>query len=281
MYTAILSIVIGLIVGALSGALGIGGGTVLVPVFKLIYGMPAIVCTATSLFTIIPTSITGATTHIKNKTCIISLGVATGIGGAITSPIGVRLANISPDWLVMFFAAIVIFYSCITMFKKALKAPKQSKNSRQNKTLVHTPFNTAPNNHTANTVLAAQKYSSTDILKAASIGLIAGLASGYVGVGGGFLIVPLMMQFIKIPMKLTSGTSLIAVMILAVPGTITQALLGNVDWIAGICIAIGSIPGAVIGANLMRHIPERTLRFVFSLFLLFASITLILEQIAF
>ena len=45
-----------------------------------------------------------------------------------------------------------------------------------------------------------------------------------------------MMSILHVPMKLTSGTSLIAVMILAVPGTVTQALLGNINWIAGIAV---------------------------------------------
>ena len=65
---AVLSIAVGFFVGVLSGMLGLGGGTVLVPVFRLGYAMDAIACTATSLFTIIPTSISGMVTHIRNRT---------------------------------------------------------------------------------------------------------------------------------------------------------------------------------------------------------------------
>ena len=83
----------------------------------------------------------------------------------------------------------------------------------------------------------------------AAIGLFAGLASGYVGVGGGFIMVPLMLSLVGISMKQASGTSLIAVMLLAIPGTIEQGLLGNIDYMAGIAVAVGSIPGAVIGAS--------------------------------
>jgi hypothetical protein len=57
-----------------------------------------------------------------------------------------------------------------------------------------------------------------------------------------------------------------------------QAFYGNINWIAGISIVIGSIPGAIIGANIIKFIPERGLRFAFGVFLLFASIMLILEQ---
>jgi hypothetical protein len=277
LYTIILSIAIGLVIGMLSGALGIGGGTVMVPVFKLVYGMPAVMCTATSLFTIIPTSITGAITHTKNKTCILAIGIAAGIGGAITSPIGVALANVAPEWTVMVFAAVVILYSCFTMFQKALKAPKKHQpSSTLNQAKIESSQSGKP---AAPSPATYGKVSIRQAAIAVCIGLIAGLASGFVGVGGGFIMVPMMMQLLKTPMKLTSGTSLIAVMILAIPGTITQALYGNINWVAGICVAIGSIPGAIIGANAVKFLPERILRFIFSGFLLFAAIMLILEQV--
>ena len=80
-----IAVVVGLLVGVLSGLLGIGGGTIMVPIFRLGFGLSAIEATATSLFTIIPTSLSGCVTHIKNKTCIVPLGLAAGIGGAITS----------------------------------------------------------------------------------------------------------------------------------------------------------------------------------------------------
>jgi uncharacterized membrane protein YfcA len=100
-----------------------------------------------------------------------------------------------------------------------------------------------------------------------------------VGVGGGFIMVPLMMSILHVPMKLTSGTSLIAVMILAVPGTVTQALLGNINWIAGIAVACGSIPGATLGAKLIPKVPERQLRFLFAGFLVVAAVLLVVNQL--
>ena len=105
------------------------------------------------------------------------------------------------------------------------------------------------------------------------------LASGYVGVGGGFIMVPLMLSLIHIPMKLASGTSLIAVMILAVPGTITQAVLGNINWVAGIAVACGSIPGAALVAKLIPKVPERQLRFLFAGFLVVAAVLLVVNQL--
>lgn len=111
-----------------------------------------------------------------------------------------------------------------------------------------------------------------------AIGLLAGLLGGYVGVGGGFIMVPLFMTLLKMPMKATSGTSLIAVCILAIPGVITQGVLGNVDWLMGLAIAVGSMPGAVVGARLIDRVPERTLRFLFAGLLGFAAIMLVVDQ---
>ena len=126
-FLAIGSIAVGLVVGVLSGLLGIGGGTILVPTFKLGYLMDSIACTATSLFTIIPTSVSGAISHLRNKTCVPALGLAAGLGGAVTSPLGVWLASRSEGWMIMLAAAIIIAYSACTMLRKAFKLPAPEK----------------------------------------------------------------------------------------------------------------------------------------------------------
>ncbi len=262
-------VLVGIGIGILSGMLGIGGGTVMVPIFRLAFDMSAIMSTATSLFTIIPTSISGAVSHIRAKTCIVSLGVAAGIGGACTSPLGVWLATISPPWLIMAAAAIIIGYSAISMLRKALKM-------KPAKVPAVSDEAEAVQRHAAGAVDG--KLTRKQLLIGAGIGLGAGLASGYVGVGGGFIMVPLMLSLIGISMKKASGTSLIAVMILAIPGVIEQGILGNINYTAGIMVAIGSIPGAVIGARLVRKVPERILRFIFGGFLIVAAIMLVLNE---
>lgn len=315
---AVASLVVGLVVGVLAGLLGIGGGMLLVPVFKLAYAMDSIMCTATSLFTIIPTSVSGAVSHVRNKTCIPKLGIAAGLGGAVTSPLGVALAAQSPDWAIMGAAALVIGYSAVTMFRKALAAPKPGEAQRalplaagsvaegagksgalagaakgtasemelsgkegaaSEAALGRMGGTTFSGTASADAVAAAPVVGRRELALGAAIGLAAGLASGYVGVGGGFIMVPLMISLVRAPMKLVSGTSLIAVMILAVPGTVAQALLGNINWIAGIAVACGSIPGAALGARLVPRVPERRLRFLFAGFLVVAAAMLVVNQL--
>ena len=314
------SIVAGLIVGIFSGLLGIGGGTLMIPLFRLGFGLSAIVSTATSLFTIVPTSIAGCITHLKNKTCIAKIGLIAGVAGACTSPLGVLAATNSPDIAIMACAAIIITYSAITMFRKAIKMPKRTDSDLSMRATLqrfrmefadeaeempdgrqdsgertgqvqgaHVRETQAAPARTTETAIAHEVQKSVNTLEApmttkrlltgAAIGLVAGFASGYVGVGGGFLMVPLFISLLGITMKKASGTSLIAVVILAIPGVITQTLHGNVDFVAGIAMAIGSIPGALIGASLIRYIPERKMRFLFGFFLLFAAIILVINEL--
>lgn len=256
---------VGVLIGVASGLLGIGGGTVMVPIFRLAFGMSATMSTATSLFAIIPTSISGAISHVKGKTCIPALGIAAGLGGACLSPVGVWLAQLSPDWLVMLAAALIIGYSAINMFKKAFKVPRAGQPAEGADAAAPTADDSS--------------LSRKQLLQGAAIGLVAGLASGYVGVGGGFIMVPLMLSIIGIPMRKASGTSLIAVMILAIPGVIEQGIIGNINYLAGIAIVIGTIPGAVIGARLVTKVPERTLRLLFGCFLIVAAVMLVLNEV--
>ena len=259
----------GVFVGVMSGLLGVGGGTIMVPIFRLAFGMSPLASTATSLFAIIPTSISGVVAHARAKTCVPKLGLALGVGGAVMSPMGVWLASVSPGWLVICVAAIVIGFSAFKMFKKAVKCAPTPRAGRAGGNVQAASAKAMPDQP----VLSRKQY-----LQGACIGLIAGLASGYVGVGGGFIMVPLMLAVLGIPMSLASGTSLIAIMILAIPGVIEQGLLGNIEYLAGIAIVVGSIPGALVGARLVRMVPERQLRFIFGGFLLAAAVMLMLNE---
>lgn len=271
--TSIALVLVGVGIGVLSGMLGIGGGTIMIPVLRLGYGLDAFMATATSLFAIIPISLAGAITHIRARSCLPKLGVLLGFAGAITSSAGVYLGSISPAWLIMVVAAVIIIYSAFTMLGKALRMGKKSSSisgsARANASAA--PSDIEP---------CTFDFTRKNVALAVIIGLIAGFASGYVGVGGGFIMVPLMTASLGIPMKRTSGTSLIAIIILAIPGVIQQAFLGHIDYLAGIMLCVGAIPGAVLGAWLVPRVPERTLRFIFAGLLAIAAVMLVVNEFA-
>lgn len=270
---SIATIIVGVVIGVCSGMLGIGGGLLIVPTLRLGYGLSAFVATATSLFAIIPISLAGAITHLRARTCLPKLGIILGIAGAITSSAGVYLGSISPAWLIMLVAAIIIAYSAFTMLSKAVRMGKQK--PAFSEAAGSGEDETEPRASCA----AAPALTPKTIALGVAIGLIAGFASGYVGVGGGFIMVPLLTAWLGIPMKNTSGTSLIAIIILAIPGVIQQAMLGHIDYLTGIMICVGAIPGAVLGARLVPRVPERTLRFIFSGLLAVAAVMLVLKEL--
>lgn len=298
MLSFVAAAIIGVAIGILSGMLGIGGGTVMVPLFRLAFGLDPLAATATSLFSIIPTSLAGLSKHLRNGTCIPRIGLICGFAGACASPLGVLAATHSPNWAVMGGTSLVIGYSSITMLRRgiaAVRAERAAAAASPSKAIGAERVGAgATASKTAGTCAGGAKgaegaRSSTEAAHAAmttrtvaamiAIGLIAGFMGGYVGVGGGFIMVPLFISVLGISMREASGTSLVAVCILAVPGVIEQALLGNVHMSVGLAIAVGSMPGSILGASLVKRIPESALRLLFASFLLVVAVILVLNEV--
>jgi len=84
----------------------------------------------------------------------------------------------------------------------------------------------------------------------AGVGAVAGLLSGLLGVGGGIVMVPGFTELLGMPLKSAVSTSLACVGLFAIPGTITHAALGGIDWRFALLLAVGVVPGARVGAAL-------------------------------
>ena len=298
MLSFVAAAIIGVAIGILSGMLGIGGGTVMVPLFRLAFGLDPLAATATSLFSIIPTSLAGLSKHLRNGTCIPRIGLICGFAGACASPLGVLAATHSPNWAVMGGTSLVIGYSSITILRRgiaAVRAERAAAAASPSKAIgaervgADATASKAAGACAGGVKDAESARSSTEAAHVAMttrtvaamivIGLIAGFMGGYVGVGGGFIMVPLFISVLGISMREASGTSLVAVCILAVPGVIEQALLGNVHVSVGLAIAVGSMPGSILGASLVKRIPESALRLLFASFLLVVAVILVLNEV--
>ncbi|MFI5042760.1 MAG: TSUP family transporter, partial [Acidimicrobiales bacterium] len=106
----------------------------------------------------------------------------------------------------------------------------------------------------------------------AGIGLLAGLVSGLLGIGGGLVMVPMLAGVLGMPLKRALGTSLLAIVALVIPGTIVHSALHHINWAFFLVLTVGAVPGARIGARIALGTKERTLRLLVGGFLLVVAL---------
>ena len=116
--------------------------------------------------------------------------------------------------------------------------------------------------------------SSPRLLPTIAVGIGAGLLSGLFGVGGGILVVPALIMILRFDPRRASGTSLGAVLPIAVAGVITHWSQDNVDWIMALWLSIGAIGGATYGTKLIHVLPRKTLGYLFAAILVVTAVRL-------
>jgi uncharacterized membrane protein YfcA len=109
------------------------------------------------------------------------------------------------------------------------------------------------------------------------VGLLAGFFAGLFGVGGGILIVPGLVLVVGMEQRLAHGTSLAAVVPIAVASLITYATHDNVDWPAALWLSVGAAGGVVLGTKLLHILPVRTLGLLFAAVLLVSAVRLFFD----
>jgi uncharacterized membrane protein YfcA len=116
---------------------------------------------------------------------------------------------------------------------------------------------------------------SSRTLKLAVIGTAAGAFSGLLGVGGGSVLVPLLVIWLAYGEREATGTSMMAIVVIAAVGVTLQAFYGNVDPSNAALVGVPAIAGAVAGTALQQRIPERLISALFAVLLIGIAIELI------
>lgn len=104
------------------------------------------------------------------------------------------------------------------------------------------------------------------------LGLVAGILSSLLGIGGGILLVPGMMFLMDLPIKTAVGTSLAIIVPTVITGVFRHAVYGNVDWKLALLICLGAVTGAYLGALLSDYVPGDILKKIFAVFLLVMAV---------
>jgi uncharacterized membrane protein YfcA len=115
------------------------------------------------------------------------------------------------------------------------------------------------------------------MLKLAAIGTLAGIFSGLFGVGGGTVIVPLLIFWFGYGERLATGTSLAAIVLIGLLGTLAQGgIYGNVHVLTGLWLSIPAVAGVVAGTAIQQRIPQRAVSLLFAALLVAIAIELII-----
>jgi uncharacterized protein len=116
------------------------------------------------------------------------------------------------------------------------------------------------------------------LVKAVVVGVVAGFLSGLFGVGGGILMVPALVLVMHLDQRLAHGTSLAAVVPIALSSTVTYAIAGEVDWTVALLLAAGAVAGAVVGTSILQRLPHVVLGVAFAALLLATSARMLLDH---
>ncbi len=247
-------LIAGLVMGFLSGLLGIGGGTVIVPALYYIFHLTMKQAIGTSLFVILFASLSGFIAHHRKGQVNLKLGLTLGIAGMAGAQLGGFSTSIISDlWLKILFGILLLFCAIQMLVKK--EGNKKLENSNDKKNSLHFNFP-----------------------KSIAIGLGAGYLSGLLGVGGAFVMIPAMHIILKVPMKLAIGTSLIAIFLKGISASGYYLWRKEVAISLGLVIAVTSIIGAQFGARATLHFSADKLRKMFAWFLVAIGILMLIKK---
>ena len=266
-------IAVGLFSGVLSGAFGIGGGLVTTPAIRLLLGYPALIAVGTPLPVILPGAVTGAAAYWRRGSADVRAGVLMGLVGSAGSVAGALLSQRAGGTVVLLATAAVIAWASADMLLQHRRATAAEAVTAAVSGEGESDEGVAP-------VEGPSGATRHRLVWLAIIGIVAGAYSGFLGLGGGFVIVPGLTRYLGMPVKRAIGTSLVTVAVLAIPGTIAHSLLGHVDWSLAVLLAIGVVPGAMLGARLTARASDRVVRLSFAALLAVVGVWLAVSEIA-
>ena len=206
-------IILGSIVGLLSGFFGIGGGTILVPIL-LMLGYETKIAIGISVVQMVFSSIYGSYLNNKKGTLDIPMVFTIGVGGFIGALLSGFIASSFSDETLEFIFLSFATFALLRLFFKTKEHHEQRE---------------------------------VNIIILLLIGVILGALSMTIGVGGSIILVPILVGFLHIPLKKAISAGLFFVVFSSVAGLISHAMIGHVDYESGIIIGLASLVGVYIG----------------------------------
>jgi len=271
---------LGLAVGLLSGLFGVGGGFLLTPLL-IMFGIPSTVAAATDSNQIVAASTSGTYAHWKVGNVDFKMGLYLLVGGFLGGLFGVQLIKVlkatgNADFVIKITYVLMLgivgsymfFESLNSLKKKKGEASAPEKESKFAAMLKKLPLQTR-----------FEKSGVThSLLLPVIFGGFVGILAAIMGVGGGFLMVPVMVYILRMPMHVVVGTSLFQILFNCIEVTFLQATTNhNVDFILAVLLLLGSTVGAQIGTVFGRKLKGEQLKIILASIVLLVTIKMVFD----
>jgi uncharacterized membrane protein YfcA len=263
----VLALLLGFATGVLSALFGVGGAIVSNPGVRAL-GAEPLVAVGTTLPSILPGAISGTLRYRHEGLIDWHVITSAAAAGLLAVVAGSLLSHAVPGGghLLLLLIAVLLAFTAWRTAVTPASAPASDEDQGQSNGRAGSGFPGATGTDPSDAGAGPGKPGRRRWV-AAGIGVVAGLLSGLLGIGGGVIMVPAFTELLGLPLKSAIATSLVCVGIFGVPATITHAVLGDIDWRLATLLTIGVIPGARIGASLTIRTAERRLRLAVGVFL--------------
>lgn len=234
-----------LLIGLSLGLLGGGGSIVTVPILVYAIGMEEKLAIALSLAIVGATSLIGAFSHYKKGNVDFKVFLAFGPVAMLGTFLGAKLSVFFSGQVQLLMFAVIMILAAYFMLKG-----RQSVEADPSK----------------------QQFTTKRIALIAVEGIVVGIITGLVGVGGGFLIVPALVLLAGISMKRAVGTSLLIISVKSFAGFSGYLGIVEIPWDFLARFTAVSGLGILAGSALVKHVPQKWLKKIFALFLIMMGI---------
>lgn len=257
--------------GFLSGLFGVGGGFLLTPLLIMI-GIPPTVAAASDSNQIVAASSSGTYAHARAGTVDFKMGLLLLLGGIAGGSVGVYVIKLlramgNADFVITVTYVVMLGSIGAYMFAESLRSLRLGPS---------VPLEEARPSLYARVVNALpwqmefpRSNVRLSVLMPLLLGVLVGILAAIMGVGGGFIMVPVMVYLLRMPMHVVVGTSLFQILFTCINVTILQARLNHtVDFVLALILLLGSVIGAQLGAVTSKRLKADQLKILLAIIVL-------------
>jgi len=276
---ALVIIGLGGVVGLLSGMFGVGGGFLTTPLL-MFYGIPPTVAAASAATQVMGASVSGVVSHLERKTVDLHMGGVMVAGGMVGAVIGTwifqlldRLGQI--DTVIGLLYVVLLGSIGMMMAREAIHAlilarrglRPEARKRRHHPLVAALPFRWR--------FYASGLYISP--LAPLLLGIVSGIMTMLMGIGGGFILVPAMIYILGMSTQLVIGTSLFQILFVTMVTTMAHAVTTHaVDLVLAFLLLVGSVVGAQVGGRISMSARPEYLRVALAFIVLVVAIRMAL-----